>query len=619
MINDELKFFGYRRKSSEDKMRQVASIDDQNTAIMKMVNAENLNLVAEPFAEEKSAKNPGRPVFNEMLDRIEKGEANAIVCWAINRLYRNPVDEGRLRWMLQKGIIKVIKTPSREFYPDDAGLLMGVEGGQATDYVIRLSKDVKRGMNGRVAKGWRPNLAPVGYSNFGEKGDKTVIKDEKSFEIVRKVWDLLLTGTYSVSSILDIANNKWGLRTRASKRLGGRPLTLTQIYKMFKDPFYYGYFYWTNADTGEKELVKGNHPPIVTEKEYWRVQVLLGRKGKPQPKTRQFYGTGLIKCGECNGTVTAEEKHQLICTSCKYKFAYESKTECPKCHTDISEMNNPVILDYIYYHCTKRPCKTCSQGSIRLEDLEAQFNEELSKLKLDEEYLAVALDYLNSKRDNSSSEEGRIRDSLQSAFNNVQTRLSNLSREYTSSQNINREIYTSDEYIAEKKTLLKERTDIEKELNEVKVKFDQSIDATERTFNFCTFAQVHFNTTDDIQKKRDIFSTIGSNLILKDKKLSIDKLHPYLLIENEIRAQRALFAPLEPRKSPYSKRQKEAFEASIVRMRRKRDSNSRSGCPDAGFRNQCFRPLSHSSVVIFPALFPQSVLLKHLRIYCLLY
>ncbi len=536
-----------------------------------MVSAENLNVVHDAFSEERSAKNPGRPVFNEMLDRIEKGEANAIVCWAVNRLYRNPVDEGRLRWMLQKGIIKVIKTPSREFYPDDAGLLMGVEGGQATDYVIRLSKDVRRGQSGRVAKGWRPTLAPIGYKNQGDKGDKTIVPDEKNFEIVRNMWNLFLTGTHSATSILDIANNQWGLRTTMRRKLGGKPLSHAQIYKMFKDPFYYGSFEWINSDTGKKEMMKGNHQPMVTEKEYWRVQTLLGRKGKPQPKTRKFYATGIINCGECGGTVTAEEKHQIICTNpdCKNKFGYENRTECPKCHLDISKMVNPTILDYTYFHCTKRPCKTCTQGSIEIGKLEKQFDAELLKMDLDEDYLKIALEYLNAKRDNSASEEGRIRDSLQSAYDNVQTRLNNLSREFTSPQNINREVYSVDEYVAEKKKLIKERADIEAELQRVKTKFDQSIEATERTFNFCTFSRVHFSTTDDIQKKRDIFSTIGSNLTLKDKILSIDRIHPYILIENEVRSQKELFAALEPEKEGYSKRRQEAYDASCLRMRRR--------------------------------------------------
>jgi len=154
-------------------------------------------------------------------------------------------------------------------------------------------------------------------------------------------------------------------------------------------------------------------------------------------------------------------------------------------------------------------------------------------------------------------------------YDNTQTRLTNLSREFTSPQNVNRDVYTTEEYVAEKKSLIKERTDIEKQLHEVKTKFDQSIEATERTFNFCVFARTHFGMTDDIQKKRDIFSTIGSNLTLKDKKLKIDRLHPYILIENELRDQRALFASLEPKKKGYEQRRKEAFDASCLTMRRR--------------------------------------------------
>ncbi len=582
--SQEIRYFSYCRKSSEDSQRQVASIGDQTNTLKQISEREGLFL-KKFFTEERSAKDPGRIVFNDMLERIEKGEADGLLCWDIDRLSRNPIDNGRLQWMLQKSVIKVIKTPGRSYYPEDAGLLMSIEGGRATDYVMRLSKNVKRGLSGRVAKGWRPNHGPIGYKNQGDKGDKIIVPDEKTFEIVRKMWDLFLTGTYSVNKILDTANNKWGLRTTIKRKLGGKPVSRAQIYKMFKDPFYYGYFEWKNYETEEKELIKGNHQPMITEKEYWRAQVLLGRKGKPQPKTRNFYATGLMKCGECNGTVTAEEKHQIICTKCKHKFAYEGRTACSKCNSDISEMINPTILHYTYFHCTKRPCKTCTQGSIRLEDLETQFGEILSGLKIDDDYLKVALEYLNEKQNDSTSGEKRIRDSLQTAYDNTQTRISNLQREYTSPQNINHDLYTPEEYLEQKKMLLKERNDIESELNEVKVKFDQSIEATERTFNFCRFALANFEIG-DIQKKRDIFSTIGSNLTLKDKKLSIERLHPYLLVENELKSQKAVLSSLEHKKSGYVKRKQEAFEASCISLRRERDSNSRSQLRDDGLVNR---------------------------------
>jgi hypothetical protein len=96
--------------------------------------------------------------------------------------------------------------------------------------------------------------------------------------------------------------------------------------------------------------------------------------------------------------------------------------------------------------------------------------------------------------------------------------------------------------------------------------------ATERTFNFCAFALAHFNT-DDLRKKRTIFSTIGSNLTLKDKELNIQALHPFLLVENELKAQRKLYEWLEPEKDGYEQRKKAVFAASIPNWLQAQGSN----------------------------------------------
>lgn len=544
----DLKYFTYCRKSSEDSHRQIASIGDQINSLSNLAKNEGLKIAHKPFTEERSAKDPGRPIFNEVLDRIEKGEANALLCWDIDRLYRNPVDEGRLRWLLQKGTIQVIRTPYRSFYPEDAGLLMGVEGGRATDYVIRLSKNVKRGLNSKAMRGWRPSGGPIGYLNVGiEKGSKTIASDPDRFPLVRRMWDLFLTGTYSVREIRDLAANEWGLRTLQRRRIGGKPLSMSHMYNIFADSFYYGYYPWKDPETGEERMIKGNHEPMITEAEYWRAQTLLGKKGKIKPRTREFAFTGLIHCGECGGSVTAEEKHQLICTGCKFKFAYENKVACPKCETPIEEMKGPTILHYTYYHCIKKTNPNCTQKTIRLEDLEDQFKAELAKITIDEDYLQVALDYLRDKQSDFGQEETAMRVSLESAYEACQTRLKNLHNAYISPQNAKQELYTPEEFSKLKAEIVNERDGIEKQLSHVKEKLDKSLQATERTFNFCAFALHHFNTG-DLRKKRTIFGTIGSNIILKDKKLTVERLHPFLLIENEFRAQRQLQDGLEPGK-----------------------------------------------------------------------
>jgi site-specific DNA recombinase len=548
-------YFIYARKSTEDQHRQVASIQDQLDALQNVIQREGLVQVGLPFTEAKSAKDPGRKVFNEMLDRIRKGEANAILTYDADRLSRNPIDNGQLQWMLQKSIIKVIKTPVRSFYPDDAGLLMSIEGGRSTDYVLRLSKVVKRGMRSRVAKGIRPNMAALGYKNIaiGEKGEiKDVVPDPGRFELVRRMWDMFLSGTYTVEQIRTMANEEWGFRTVKRKKLGGKKLGTSHMYQIFNNPFYYGEFTWKNPETGEREMHKGIQRKMITEAEFMRGQALLGNKAKFRNRTYISAFTGLMQCGECSSAISLDMKHQMICSICKYKFAYKNKEKCPKCETHIEKMKNPKILQYIYYHCTKRKNRSCSQGSILEQELERQISHVLSEVTIDDDYLNLALEYLADKRKREGKEEHNIQESLQAAHTDCQTRLKNLEQAYISPQNSNFDLYKPEEFGAAKRILVKERESLEKKIADVANHFDRSIDETARVVNFCHLAKQKF-AKGDHNIKREIFSGIGTNLTLTNKKLIVNKLHPYLLIENELQKQRGLRMPPEPGKSESNK------------------------------------------------------------------
>jgi site-specific DNA recombinase len=114
--NDKITYFLYARKSSESEDRQIQSIDDQISRLKELANNLGISII-EILQEAKTAKKPYcRPVFTDMLERIEKGEAQGILCWQINRLSRNPVDSGTLGWMLQQGALKSIQTIDREYY-----------------------------------------------------------------------------------------------------------------------------------------------------------------------------------------------------------------------------------------------------------------------------------------------------------------------------------------------------------------------------------------------------------------------------------------------------------------------------------------------------------------------
>lgn len=305
---NEKTYFLYARKSSESEDRQVQSIDDQLNRLKGLADELGLNIKA-TFTEAKSAKQPNqRLAFNEMLERIESGEANGILCWQINRLSRNPIDSARIQWLSQQGVLHSIQTIDREYLPEDNVLLLSVESGIANQYVLDLSKNVKRGIQSKLEKGWYPHTPRIGYLN-GQGDEDPIVSDPDRFVLVRKMFDLMLTGAYTPPRVLQIASNDWGLRTRKQKRQGGRELANSAIYKMFTDPFYYGEFEYPR---GSGRWYQGKHKPMITHEEYDKIQLLLGRDGRPRPQQHLFAFTGLIRCAECGCLCTAETKKKLI-------------------------------------------------------------------------------------------------------------------------------------------------------------------------------------------------------------------------------------------------------------------------------------------------------------------
>src|SRR3989339_1154765 len=116
MNNQTKKFFIYTRKSTDDKDRQVRSISDQLSELKELALKEQLEVV-DVFVEKQTAKIPGRPVFNEMITRMETGEASGILAWHPDRLARNSVDGGKIIYLVDTGVIVEMKFPTFWFDP----------------------------------------------------------------------------------------------------------------------------------------------------------------------------------------------------------------------------------------------------------------------------------------------------------------------------------------------------------------------------------------------------------------------------------------------------------------------------------------------------------------------
>jgi len=290
----------YARKSTESEERQVMSIDSQIHEL-RAIAARNGAIVSDVLTEAHSAKAPGRPVFTQLMRRVHKGEISGILCWKMDRLARNPYDAGVvLQAQLDGKIERIITSDGVKNSDGNDRLLGSFEFALATKYIDDLRTNVKRGNRARFQRGWINYIPPPGYMN--DRIAKTIVKDPERFDLVRRMWTLLLTGSVRPSQILKTANETWHFRTRKYRSRGGTPLHPSVMYAMFANPFYAGTIRLRNGDT-----YAGAHEPMVTREEFARAQEIIGRPGRPRPIRHRFPFTGLIQCSNCGGMATAEE------------------------------------------------------------------------------------------------------------------------------------------------------------------------------------------------------------------------------------------------------------------------------------------------------------------------
>ena len=118
-----LRYFLYARKSTDSEEKQVLSIEAQLFELRVYAERERLKIVEE-FIEARTAKVPGRPVFDNLIARLEKGEADGIVAWHPDRLARNSVDGGRIVYLLDTGRLRSLKFPTFWFESTPQGKFM---------------------------------------------------------------------------------------------------------------------------------------------------------------------------------------------------------------------------------------------------------------------------------------------------------------------------------------------------------------------------------------------------------------------------------------------------------------------------------------------------------------
>ena len=479
-----IKYFIYCRKSSEEEERQILSIEAQLQELRDYAKQNSLFVIKE-FTESRTAKEPGRPIFNQMLSEIEKGNASGILAWNPDRLARNSIDGGKVIYLVDTQKIESLKFPTFWFDTTPQGkFMLSVAFGQAKYYTDNLRENILRGIRQKLRRGELPAKAPLGY--FNEPRIRTIEPDKKTFSKMKKILELFAEGNHTLTGI----RNKMFSHGLVGRN--GEPCNLSTVEGLLKNPFYYGMFYYRG------ELIQGSHKPMISKKLFDKIQLAIHDNGKPRKK--------LIK-------KDLIFKNFAICGKCGYQITGET-------HTKKSG------LVFSYYRCTKKSkVKNCDEGFLREKKLAEQVLDICQKVSIPDEwkdkYLAKVKEWENEQNDSSGIFAQNLRDKLKTTKEKI-NRLIDL--------HLDGEIEL-DEFKQKKNVLVEQKADLEQKLNNFERKENHWLELLKSWILEANQAGNLANTKNFFGMK-NFLKTVGSNRTIKDGKLNINFPKQYNLLLN---------------------------------------------------------------------------------------
>lgn len=345
-----VRFCLYARKSSEAEERQALSIDSQINEMLTLAQREGLN-ITDMYRESHSAKDCGqRPVFNQLLADIREGKFDGILTWHPDRLSRNAGDLGAIVDLFDQKKLVEIRTHSQRFTnnPNEKFLLM-ILGSQAKLENDNKSINVKRGLKTKCELGLWPSVAPTGYLNSRNKDQKGIVfVDPERAPLIKELFQKVANEGWSGRKVY-----RWLKDIRFTTRTG-KPLTLSNVYNVLANHFYYGSFEYPK---NSGRWFQGKHTPLISKELFDAVQKQLHMQVRAPNKNKEFAFTRLLSCGACQSGVTAQEKFKTL--------------------------KDGSIAKYIYYGCTRSRNINCKEGYIEEKILIVQLTEILDRVDLD--------------------------------------------------------------------------------------------------------------------------------------------------------------------------------------------------------------------------------------------
>lgn len=270
--------------------------------------------------------------------------------WHPDRLSRNAGDLGAVVDLFDQKKLVEIRTYSQRFTnnPNEKFLLM-ILGSQAKLENDNKSINVKRGLRTRVEMGLWPSIAPTGYLNSKNKDQKGIVfVDPDRASVIKEIFKKVGHQGWSGRKIY-----RWLIETGFKTRTG-KPLTLSNIYVILNNHFYYGTFEYPK---GSGNWFTGKHIPLISKDLFDDVRKQLHLQEKIPVKNKEFAFTKMLTCGACGSGITAQEKYKTL--------------------------KNGSLSKYIYYGCTRSRNINCKEGYIEEKVLIDQLAGIIDQIDLD--------------------------------------------------------------------------------------------------------------------------------------------------------------------------------------------------------------------------------------------
>ena len=337
----------YARYSSAGQ-RDV-SIDQQLADIRSFAAKHGYRIVHEYADHAKSGfkNSAARAAFQAMLADAPSGSFDTVIAWKVARFGRNREESALYKKDLRQYGVSVVY--AMEYIPSGAAgvLTEGMLESIAEWYSRNLSENVSRGMLDNARKAIYNGILILGYKR-GPDGRYVI--DEEQAAVVRKIYDLYLSG-YSAVSIAD------ELAAAGVVSARGRKMTSDVVLRVIASEYYMGVYSWGDV------RVPGGMPVIIPEETWRRAQLMRKKTSRHIEKSpADFLLTGKVFCGLCGKPMVGDSGksrngsvyYYYNCTGHKSRAGY-SRTcgKRPVRKDDLEE----AVLDFVYDRCLSGPEK----------------------------------------------------------------------------------------------------------------------------------------------------------------------------------------------------------------------------------------------------------------------